>query len=105
MHPFGIIWHGRESFNDRVIRCSSPPRAGAARQCPAVAARSMVTSVDDLGQGAPGPALLRQIPRTDQLLADPRMRAAERRIGRDLVKAAITRAQGRARAGEVTADA
>ena len=48
----------------------------------------MVTSVDDLGQGAPdgapggdggtapGPALLRQIPRTDQLLADPRMRAA-----------------------------
>jgi L-seryl-tRNA(Ser) seleniumtransferase len=76
----------------------------------------MVTSVDDLGQGAPtgapradggaapGPALLRQIPRTDQLLADPRMRAAERRVGRDLVKAAISRAQDRARAGEITPD-
>jgi L-seryl-tRNA(Ser) seleniumtransferase len=76
----------------------------------------MVTSVDDLGQGvrdgtprgdgraAPGPALLRQIPRTDQLLADPRMRAAELRVGRDLVKAAITRAQDRARAGEITPD-
>jgi L-seryl-tRNA(Ser) seleniumtransferase len=69
--------------------------------------------VDDLGQGAPngapradgdaapGPALLRQIPRTDQLLADPRMRAAEQRVGRDLVKAAITRAQQRARDGEI----
>ena len=75
----------------------------------------MVTSVDDLGQGAPsdappagggapGPALLRQIPRTDQLLADPRMRAAELRVGRDLVKAAIIRAQDRARAGEITPD-
>jgi L-seryl-tRNA(Ser) seleniumtransferase len=76
----------------------------------------MVTSVDDLGQGvpggaprgdggtAPGQALLRQIPRTDQLLADPRMRAAEHRVGRDLVKAAITRAQDRARAGEITPD-
>ena len=76
----------------------------------------MVTSVDDLGQGipggapggdggaAPGQALLRQIPRTDQLLADPRMRAAERRVGRDLVKAAITRAQDRARSGEIPPD-
>jgi L-seryl-tRNA(Ser) seleniumtransferase len=75
----------------------------------------MVTSVDDLGQGAPngapradgapsGAALLRQIPRTDQLLADPRMRAAERRVGRDLVKAAISRAQDRARAGEIPPD-
>ena len=76
----------------------------------------MVTSVDDLGQGAPGgaprgdrgaapgPAVLRQIPRTDQVLADPRMRAAEGRVGRDLVKAAITRAQDRARNGEITPD-
>jgi L-seryl-tRNA(Ser) seleniumtransferase len=76
----------------------------------------MVTTVDDLGLGAPGgaprgdggtvpgQALLRQIPRTDQLLADPRMRAAEHRVGRDLVKAAITRAQDRARAGEIAPD-
>jgi L-seryl-tRNA(Ser) seleniumtransferase len=82
----------------------------------------MVTTVDDLARsaprGAPGGAAdgasqgraaadraaLRKIPRTDQLLSDPRMRAAELRVGRDLVKAAITRAQERARAGEITPD-
>ena len=77
----------------------------------------MVTTVDDLAQsaprgasgGAPGGASvdrasLRKIPRTDQLLNDPRMRAAERRVGRDLVKAAIIRAQERARNGEITPD-
>jgi L-seryl-tRNA(Ser) seleniumtransferase len=57
--------------------------------------------VDDLAESMPGPALLRKIPRTDQLLNDPRMRAAERRVGRDLVKAAIGRAQRRARSGEI----
>jgi L-seryl-tRNA(Ser) seleniumtransferase len=97
----------------------------------------MVTTVDDLPQGArrgaagravaapsaaraseprasepgasaagafPDRAALRRIPRTDQLLSDPRMRAAERRVGRDLVKAAITRAQERARNAEITPD-
>jgi L-seryl-tRNA(Ser) seleniumtransferase len=59
----------------------------------------MVTTVDDLDTAA-----LRNIPRTDQLLGDPRMRAAERRVGRDLVKAAITRAQERARRAEITPD-
>ncbi|HEX3713209.1 MAG TPA: L-seryl-tRNA(Sec) selenium transferase, partial [Trebonia sp.] len=49
-------------------------------------------------------AALRSIPRTDQLLADPRMAAAERRLGRDLVKAAIGRAQQRARDAEITPD-
>ena len=49
-------------------------------------------------------AALRSIPRTDQLLADPRMAAAERRLGRDLVKAAIGRAQERARDAEITPD-
>jgi L-seryl-tRNA(Ser) seleniumtransferase len=79
----------------------------------------MVTTVDDLAQSAPrgdtggaagsapgqaseDRAFLREIPRTDQLLGDPRMRAAERRVGRDLVKAAITRAQERARNAEIT---
>jgi L-seryl-tRNA(Ser) seleniumtransferase len=85
----------------------------------------MVTTVDDLAQStprgssgrAPGSASaagasaagasaagasLRRIPRTDQLLSDPRMRAAERRVGRDLVKAAIVRAQERARNAEIT---
>ena len=42
------------------------------------------------------------MPRTDQLLADPRLAAAQRRLGRALVKAAITRAQERARKAEIT---
>jgi L-seryl-tRNA(Ser) seleniumtransferase len=36
------------------------------------------------------------------LLADPRLAAAEHRLGRDLVKAAAARAQDRARNGEIT---
>jgi L-seryl-tRNA(Ser) seleniumtransferase len=70
--------------------------------------------VDDLPRSAPRGAAeagtvadrasLRRIPRTDQLLSDPRMRAAERRVGRDLVKAAISRAQERARHAEITPD-
>ena len=73
----------------------------------------MVTTVDDLAQSAPrgtagsaaaDGASLRKIPRTDQLLNDPRMLAAERRVGRDLVKAAIVRAQERARNAEITPD-
>jgi L-seryl-tRNA(Ser) seleniumtransferase len=66
----------------------------------------MVTSVDDLARSAPrgarDGAALRKIPRTDQLLADPRMAAAQRRLGRALVKAAIGRAQARARNAEIT---
>ena len=67
----------------------------------------MVTTVDDLaakGRASADGAALRKIPRTDQLLNDPRMRAAERRVGRDLVKAAIGRAQERARNAEITPD-
>jgi len=51
---------------------------------------------------APDSASLRKIPRTDQLLADPRLAVAQRRLGRDLVKAAIGRAQARARNAEIT---
>jgi L-seryl-tRNA(Ser) seleniumtransferase len=43
----------------------------------------------------------RRIPRTDRLLADPRLAAAQNHLGRDLVKAAVARAQGRARNGEI----
>ncbi|MBB4911670.1 L-seryl-tRNA(Sec) selenium transferase [Actinophytocola algeriensis] len=43
----------------------------------------------------------RRIPRTDVLLADPRLADAVRRLGTPLVKAAITAAQDRARAGEI----
>jgi len=46
----------------------------------------------------------RLVPRTDQVLADPRLAAAERRLGRALVKAAVSRAQQRARDGQIAPD-
>jgi L-seryl-tRNA(Ser) seleniumtransferase len=42
-----------------------------------------------------------RIPRTDLLLADARLRAAQDRLGRPAVKAAIARAQEKARNGEI----
>ena len=41
------------------------------------------------------------MPRTDALLADPRLAAAEGRLGRALVKAAVSRAQQQARDGQI----
>ena len=64
--------------------------------------------MDDLAESAAAggadtrSAALRRIPRTDLLLADPRLAAAERRLGRPLVKAAVGRAQARARRQEIT---
>jgi L-seryl-tRNA(Ser) seleniumtransferase len=55
----------------------------------------IVTDVDDR----------RLVPRTDLLLGDPRLVAAEQRLGRPLVKAAVSRAQQRARDGEISPDA
>ncbi|UXA06914.1 L-seryl-tRNA(Sec) selenium transferase [Mycobacterium sp. SMC-2] len=43
----------------------------------------------------------RRVPRTDTLLADPRLAQAERVLGRALVKSVIAEAQQRARAGEI----
>jgi L-seryl-tRNA(Ser) seleniumtransferase len=43
----------------------------------------------------------RRVPRTDAVLADPRLVAAADRLGRAPVKAAVTAAQQRARAGEI----
>jgi len=43
----------------------------------------------------------RRVPRTDLLLADPRLAEAERLLGRVLVKSVVARAQERARAGEI----
>ncbi|MWA03791.1 L-seryl-tRNA(Sec) selenium transferase [Actinomadura sp. LD22] len=47
----------------------------------------------------------RRIPRTDAVLADPRLAEAAARLGRGVVKAAVVTAQRRARAGEIPADA
>jgi L-seryl-tRNA(Ser) seleniumtransferase len=46
----------------------------------------------------------RFVPRTDVLLADPRLAEAERRLGRALVKAAVARAQDQVRRGAVPPD-
>jgi L-seryl-tRNA(Ser) seleniumtransferase len=43
----------------------------------------------------------RLTPRTDAILADPRLAAAERRLGRQMVMAVVRDAQERARAGEI----
>ena len=43
----------------------------------------------------------RSVPRTDQVLADPRLRAATARLGPDLVKQAVVAAQQRARSGDL----
>jgi L-seryl-tRNA(Ser) seleniumtransferase len=54
-------------------------------------ARSIVRDVDTR----------RHVPRTDRVLADPRLAEAEHRLGRALVKAAVGRAQQRARDGQI----
>ncbi|MGW0520168.1 L-seryl-tRNA(Sec) selenium transferase [Crossiella sp. NPDC003009] len=51
--------------------------------------------------GTPPADPRRHIPRTDALLADPRLASAAATLGRDTVKAAITRAQSLARSGEI----
>jgi L-seryl-tRNA(Ser) seleniumtransferase len=43
----------------------------------------------------------RRVPRTDAVLAEPRIAAAMSRLGRGIVKAAVVAAQGRARAGQI----
>lgn len=45
----------------------------------------------------------RRIPRTDVLLADPRLAAARSRLGDEAVKHAVRVAQGRARTAVLTA--
>jgi L-seryl-tRNA(Ser) seleniumtransferase len=46
----------------------------------------------------------RLVPRTDAVLADPRLAAAELRLGRPLVREAVRRAQQRAREGQIRPD-
>ncbi|MET7964963.1 L-seryl-tRNA(Sec) selenium transferase [Micromonospora zamorensis] len=55
-----------------------------------------------MGDGPVDPR--RRVPRTDTLLADPRLAAASATFGRDRVKAVVTRAQERARRGELHPD-
>ncbi|WP_328382765.1 L-seryl-tRNA(Sec) selenium transferase [Micromonospora zamorensis] len=55
-----------------------------------------------MGDGPVDPR--RRVPRTDTLLADPRLAAASATLGRDRVKSVVTRAQERARRGELHPD-
>ncbi|HEY2174108.1 MAG TPA: L-seryl-tRNA(Sec) selenium transferase [Mycobacteriales bacterium] len=48
--------------------------------------------------------LRRRVPRTDAVLADPRLAPALRRLHRDVVKAAVAEAQQRCRTGEIGPD-
>ena len=50
-------------------------------------------------QDAPDPR--RSVPRTDTVLADPRLQDAARSLGRDVVRTAVATAQERVRAGEL----
>ncbi|MGW7425008.1 L-seryl-tRNA(Sec) selenium transferase [Streptomyces sp. NPDC054813] len=61
---------------------------------------------DHAGAADAGPPVdgRRRLPRTDVLLADPRLTAAARRLGRELVKDVVAGVQSRARAGEVPVD-
>jgi L-seryl-tRNA(Ser) seleniumtransferase len=43
----------------------------------------------------------RLVPRTDTVLADPRLQSAITRLGREVVRASVTRAQERVRSGEI----
>jgi L-seryl-tRNA(Ser) seleniumtransferase len=56
-----------------------------------------------MGQATPDPR--RRVPRTDLVLADPRLVAAAGRLGRAVVKAAVVAAQQRVRDGEIDAGA
>jgi L-seryl-tRNA(Ser) seleniumtransferase len=44
----------------------------------------------------------RQVPRTDAVLAEPRLQEAQHRLGREIVKAAVCDAQRRVREGQLT---
>ncbi|MEP6698041.1 MAG: L-seryl-tRNA(Sec) selenium transferase [Pseudonocardiales bacterium] len=46
----------------------------------------------------------RIVPRTDAVLAEPRLADAQRRLGRDVVKAAVRQAQQQVRAGDLVPD-
>jgi L-seryl-tRNA(Ser) seleniumtransferase len=63
--------------------------------------RGIVRAVDAVLPREGEPNRRRLVPRTDLLLADPRLAAAERRLGRALVKAAVGRAQQQARDGQI----
>src|SRR5579859_5911451 len=74
-------------------RVAQPRGYRANRDNVSPSVRGKVTVVNDVR---------RLVPSTDSMLADPRLVAAELRLGRPLVKAAVHRAQQRARSGQIS---
>jgi len=62
---------------------------------------ALVETWDDPRRRAGADEARRLVPRTDVVLADPRLVTAQQRLGRDLVKDAVSRAQEAARAGRI----
>jgi L-seryl-tRNA(Ser) seleniumtransferase len=72
---------------------------------PTLPRRALSESYRSLMTAQPPPGeLRRRIPRTDELLRDPQLRAAATRLGRLSVKSAVTDAQEQARRGEIAPD-
>jgi L-seryl-tRNA(Ser) seleniumtransferase len=65
----------------------------------------MVALVEPPGRSAAEQEVRRRVPRTDVVLADPRLVAAQDRLGRGLVKDAVIRAQEAARTGRIAPEA
>src|SRR3954465_4281013 len=84
----------RVSCDSRCTGLNCPPSTLSRAQYSVTPPPGIVRDVDDR----------RRVPRTDLLLADPRLADAERRLGRVLVKAAVARAQQRARDGRIAPD-
>ncbi|GAB3935677.1 hypothetical protein GCM10027614_10790 [Micromonospora vulcania] len=80
-------------FKTGVVR--DPGQAGSIP----VRLRQNAAGVDAMGEGTVDPR--RRVPRTDALLADPLLAAATVTLGRERVKTVVTRAQERARRGEI----
>ena len=102
----GVIECPVEAF--RAGRCpsrSSKPEWSGTRarrvRFPSVSAKPLAGD-DAIGDGPVDPR--RRVPRTDTLLADPVLAAATATLGREQVKVVVSRAQDRARRGELNPD-
>src|SRR5947207_31618 len=111
-------------MNPRCIQAAHQVRDPQAITAGAAGRVALVGTWDDAGPGRPGDSAAgrpggpgpaspgraasvdarRLVPRTDVLLADPRLASAEQRLGRALVKQAVSRAQEAARAGRIPPD-
>src|SRR5437764_13477632 len=103
-------WHQVTPYPPIRSVSSGAPGAGPERCRRRPAGKvALVGTRADADRGSPADSARvdarRLVPRTDVLLADPRLASAEQRLGRALVKQAVSRAQEAARAGRIPPDA